>query len=66
MVEHHLAKVNVAGSSLVIRSMEVQVRGPFGGLLSVLGVVVAHQVAHHDVEALVTGRFSASLGIDER
>jgi hypothetical protein len=32
LVEHHLAKVRVAGSSLVVRSRYVQVRGPFEGL----------------------------------
>jgi hypothetical protein len=31
VVEHHLAKVRVAGSNPVARSEKVQVRGRFGG-----------------------------------
>ncbi len=35
LVEHHLAKVRVAGSNPVVRSRELQVSGPFGPLLRV-------------------------------
>ena len=31
LVEHHLAKVRVAGSNLVIRSKKFEISGPFEG-----------------------------------